>query len=156
MLHTLPPSLYKILDRPINSTKSICVFSQFYPSNLVLSGNADAGIKQHSQWLEYWNTGVWGYHDPRLINPWAAIESDLIQQLDADPVILQQVRQLSAQRLGPVNMQMVQNAEQYFAVLKNNLDSEEDVVDFLANLMDYMEYHTDMGTTRYKNQKLGD
>ena len=103
--------------------------------------------------LEHWSVG---YHDPRLINPWAAIESDLIQQLDADPVILQQVRQLSAQRLGPVNMQLVQNAEQYFAVLKNNLDSEEDVVDFLANLMDYMEYHTDMGTTRYKNQILGD
>ncbi|KAK3098926.1 hypothetical protein FSP39_024312 [Pinctada imbricata] len=92
--------------------------------------------------------------NPSLIDPWIAIESELIQLLQADTATFQEVRDASRNRLGRINMNAIQTPEDYFSVLRNNLSSDEDIVDFLISIMDLIQYHTEMGTQRYADKLI--
>ncbi|VDI36852.1 Hypothetical predicted protein [Mytilus galloprovincialis] len=94
-----------------------------------------------------------GFDDPTLIDPLDAILNDLANDLDGDPTTFQDLLQISRSELGPNNMANITTAMEYFRSIENNKVYDKlDLVDYLINVTDTLNYHTVMGTNRVSDQ----
>lgn len=89
------------------------------------------------------------------IHPWDLIRHGLSQELDTDQGLFQEVCQRAAQDLGPVFIQSVNNAHQFFEALHNNLSNDEVLVlDYLIALVELINLHSHQGSQPFKNVLL--